>query len=280
MVAVRHNRNSGRMQGTVLRYCRKPGLHFLLAIFLLSSLCAMGQGQVDIARIQAPREVPALVAVTYVAPDEQPPATLVLRFAYQSTKLEVLEIRPTPLVTDNQKSLDYELKNDTIAIAVFGGTEPVPSGTIAYLKVQAKPSAQIGNVLSILNSTTHGADALAKYVVVQVSNGSVRVIETPGNHKADTDTDWTISMQELLRVIQLYNAGGYHCDVAGEDGYDTGSGTQDCNPHDADYAPADWKISFSELLRMIQLYNAPFQLYHVDPDSEDGFAPGPFGYVP
>jgi hypothetical protein len=32
-------------------------------------------------------------------------------------------------------------------------------------------------------------------------------------------TDWTISLEELLRVIQLFNAGGYAPCVDGEDGY-------------------------------------------------------------
>jgi hypothetical protein len=177
--------------------------------------------------------------------------------------------------------VDYQLQDDTLAIVVFGGTAPVPSGTLAYLKIQVAPEAEVGSINFVLNSSSHGADTNAAEVAVQVASGNVSVIETPDKHKADTEPDWSISMlEELLRVIQLYNAGEYHCDVAGADGYETGAGAQECITHDADYAPADWRISFSELLRMIQLYNAPFQLYHVDPDSEDGFAPGPFGYVP
>ncbi|MHB8765614.1 MAG: carboxypeptidase-like regulatory domain-containing protein, partial [Deferrisomatales bacterium] len=34
--------------------------------------------------------------------------------------------------------------------------------------------------------------------------------------------DWKIGLSELLRVIQLYNLGGYHGDSAGEDGYEPG----------------------------------------------------------
>jgi len=265
------------------RNLRETGFVFFVVLFCFSLLLSpdiSAQAQVTVARIEAPVETPALVAVTYTAPAENPPATLVLRFAYQSTKLEALEVIPTSLAGDSQKTLDYELKDGAIAIAVFGGTEPVPSGILAYLKMQAKPAAQVGNVLSILNSTTHGADSTAAYVTIQVTSGNVRVIETPEKHAADTEPDWSISLEELLRVIQLYAAGEYHCDPAGEDGYAPGAGAQDCSVHDADYAPADWHISFSELLRMIQLYNSPFRIYRVDPDSEDGFAPGPIGFTP
>lgn len=218
------------------------------------------------------------MAITYVAPDEQSPATLVIRLVYQIPNLEVLEVLPP--AEDNGKTVDYELRDDTLAIVVFGGTDPVPTGTLAFLKMQVSPEAEVGSINFVLNSGSHGADTNAAEVAVQVVSGNVRVIETPDKHKADTEPDWSISLEELLRVIQLYNAGEYHCDVAGEDEYAAGTGVQDCTPHDADYAPADWRISFSELLRLIQLYNAPFQMYHTDATSEDGFAPGPFGYVP
>ncbi|MBP8129913.1 MAG: hypothetical protein KA184_10085 [Candidatus Hydrogenedentes bacterium] len=43
-----------------------------------------------------------------------------------------------------------------------------------------------------------------------------------GPHSADRDGDWRIAMSELLRVIQFYNAHGYHCDATTEDGYAPG----------------------------------------------------------
>jgi hypothetical protein len=94
--------------------------------------------------------------------------------------------------------------------------------------------------------------------------------------------DFVIDFHELLRVIQLYNAGALHTDAASEDGYATGSGAHGA-PHSSDYWPAsgtpgpanraqDWVIDFHELLRFMQLYNAG--AYRVDPTTEDGFAPG------
>jgi len=251
----------------------------ILALLALTS-AASAQAQVSIGRISAPKEVSAAAPVTYIAPGENAPATLVLRFAYQDAMLEILEATAATILEQHNKTLDYEIKSGSIAIVIFGGTDSVPSGTLAYLHVRVKPSAATGNVLPILNATTHGANGDADYVDVQVSNGNVRVIDAPEKHSADTEADWTISLEELLRVAQLYNVGEYHCDSMTDDGYETGSGDQSCSPHTGDYNPADWRISFSELLRVIQLYNAPFRMYHADTTTEDGFAPGPFGYAP
>lgn len=93
-------------------------------------------------------------------------------------------------------------------------------------------------------------------------------------HTADQNADRSIDLPELLRVIQFYNALGYHCDSVGEDGYAPGQdGDHMCTPHDGDYNAQDWKIGLSELLRMIQFYNSGG--YYRAADSEDGFAPDP-----
>ncbi|MDM8551412.1 serine protease [Desulfobacterales bacterium HSG2] len=85
--------------------------------------------------------------------------------------------------------------------------------------------------------------------------------------------DYKISLSEMLRVLQIYNQGSYHCDPDGEDGYATGAGSRTtCEAHSSDYNPRDWQISLSEFLRMIQLYNS--SRYHSDSKGEDGFALG------
>lgn len=50
-----------------------------------------------------------------------------------------------------------------------------------------------------------------------------------GNHSADSDHDWKLSLQELLRVIELYNyrsgtkrTGEYHAQSGSDDGYELG----------------------------------------------------------
>ncbi|HOQ33590.1 MAG TPA: PASTA domain-containing protein, partial [Candidatus Hydrogenedens sp.] len=97
----------------------------------------------------------------------------------------------------------------------------------------------------------------------------------PPHHSADQDGDGQISLSELLRIIQFFNYGAYHCDSFGEDGYAPGPGDQSCHPHASDYNPSDWNISLSELLRLIQFFNSGG--YHPcpeDPESEDGYCPG------
>ncbi len=94
-----------------------------------------------------------------------------------------------------------------------------------------------------------------------------------GYHSADyAPKDHKISLSELLRAIQFYNNGSYHCDTGGEDRYGLGQGDKICAAHDLDYSPRDWRIGLSELLRLIQLYNS--SEYHADSSGEDGFSPG------
>jgi hypothetical protein len=97
------------------------------------------------------------------------------------------------------------------------------------------------------------------------------------HHSADRNGDGQINLSELLRVIQLFNYLGYHCDAGTEDGYAPGlDGDHTCNYHASDYNPKDWVINLSELLRLIQFFNMGG--YHPcpeDPESEDGYCPGP-----
>lgn len=90
--------------------------------------------------------------------------------------------------------------------------------------------------------------------------------------------DFKISLSELLRPVQFYTIGAYHCDPNGEDGYAAGDGDQDsCEPNTSDYNTQDWKINLSELLRVVQFY--VLGGYHLVPDGEvdlegDGFIAG------
>ncbi len=91
-------------------------------------------------------------------------------------------------------------------------------------------------------------------------------------HTADANRDFKLSMSELLRLIQFYNIGAFHCDANGEDGYAPGPGDHNCAPHASDYNAQDWGISLSELLRAIQFYNSPGG-YTLCQDGEDGYCP-------
>lgn len=95
-------------------------------------------------------------------------------------------------------------------------------------------------------------------------------------HNCDSNGNWRIELVELLRVIQFYNAGGYSCKPGTEDGYaPIPTGPRNCTNHSADYNPPDFQINLNEILRVIQFFNSFGGYYHQDPNTEDGFAPGP-----
>jgi hypothetical protein len=93
-------------------------------------------------------------------------------------------------------------------------------------------------------------------------------------HNADQDGDGDIDLTELLRVIQLFNMYGYHCEAGTEDGYAPGfDGDKACTPHASDYNPQDWTIDLGELLRLIQFFNMG-GYYPCPGVGEDGYCPG------
>ena len=95
-----------------------------------------------------------------------------------------------------------------------------------------------------------------------------------GCHVADQNCNNILSLTELLRLIQFYNVGLFHCDVTGEDGYATGPGDQTCEPHPSDYNPQNWSISLTELLRAIQFYNSGGFYFCPGSGTEDGYCTG------
>jgi len=89
----------------------------------------------------------------------------------------------------------------------------------------------------------------------------------------DTNRDGSITLTELLRLVQLYNsATGFHCDETAEDGFATGPGDRTCNNHTSDYQDGNWTIALSELLRAVQFYR--FGAYYPCDVAEDGYCTG------
>lgn len=97
------------------------------------------------------------------------------------------------------------------------------------------------------------------------------VNECFGVHTADQDNDNKFSLSELLRLVQLFNAGGFGCDVTEEDLYSTESDDTSCAPHALDFSTQDWVIDFSEMLRGIQLFNFDRYTYCGSKGTDDGF---------
>lgn len=92
-------------------------------------------------------------------------------------------------------------------------------------------------------------------------------------HDIDTTLDHTVDLSELLRLIQMFQFGEYHCSDSTEDGFDLGPGDQECIPHDVDYDSKNWTLSLSEILRGVQLYNSDGYTYCPERNTptEDGF---------
>ena len=117
----------------------------------------------------------------------------------------------------------------------------------------------------------------ALYVDGQGEDQETEVLTTTlepssSTHSADSNGDYMLSLEEVLRVIAYYNAGQYHCDSTKPDGYNVGSGSDSCGRHDADYDSTAWEMSLQEVLRPIAYYNAGG--YHPDPTKPDGFNVG------
>jgi hypothetical protein len=96
----------------------------------------------------------------------------------------------------------------------------------------------------------------------------------PHYHSLDANNDWRLDLNEVLRLIQFFTAGGYSCDASSPDGYAPGSGDHGCTPHASDYHDgADWGIDLTELLRGIQFRNMCGYQEAAPGTTEDGFVP-------
>lgn len=138
--------------------------------------------------------------------------------------------------------------------------------------------------------TANGPQAILGHAAYRVGGGeelTSQVTATPLGegwneahcHSADYNRDWTISLSELLRVVQFFNLGEIGCGNGDtEDGYvPSAADLLSCTPHSGDY-DADWLLELQELLRMIQIYNSPNGAYFVAEEitTDDGFVPGMF----
>ncbi|MBI1320985.1 MAG: CHRD domain-containing protein [Candidatus Hydrogenedens sp.] len=127
----------------------------------------------------------------------------------------------------------------------------------------------------------YGGYAYLSIATDNFPNGEIRsslfdLVTLTFPHSADENGDFELNLSELLRVIQFYNFGGYHCDEGNSDGFAPGEDilARNCQPHSSDYNVQDWKITLSEILRLIQLFNTGGRKYYICEDSEDGYCPG------
>jgi len=162
----------------------------------------------------------------------------------------------------------------------------VPTGPIVFTYTLSAPLDSTGSIaLSALVLSRSGAQAFTDLVLPS----PVVIGGLPRLHSADTNQDSRLSLAELLRVIELYNTreqsvrtGSYSEQIDSEDGFAPGqTGSLLTRYHSAD-TDHNGRISLLELLRVIELFNYRINnsrtgQYHLDPGSDDGFAPGPNG---
>lgn len=210
------------------------------------------------------------------------PFTVTLRIERQGTdpmnSLNLTEILPEGWaiggITD-KSGAGVSMKSDPEGqLLSFEWTNPEAFPiTLSYTLT---PPAEAKGIQTILGQA--GYDMLGELISGEVIPTVVaELLDVVQTHTADTDHDWRISLRELLRVIQLYNSGGYQCAVDTEDGYAPGLAQVGACllTHLADTS-GDWIIDLPELLRVIQLYNSESGHYYVSDKTEDGFMVAPF----
>jgi glucose/arabinose dehydrogenase len=185
---------------------------------------------------------------------------------------------------ENQWVLDNLISES--GSAYIGYNDREVEGTFAWLNEELalytnwdtdEPNDSGGeDAVLMLQNTGLWNDVVETTTLVGIIERDTNPIVPPTPHAADQDGDFSISLTELLRVVQLYNSEGFQCAAtpeASEDGYLPGAGANEsCTPHSSDYVVQDWVIGLSELLRMIQLFNG-LSFTKCD-EGEDGFCAG------
>lgn len=140
-------------------------------------------------------------------------------------------------------------------LAAFAGYDRDGNGLLDAEEIAAATNTLPEAALSSADLNGDGALGVAELAAVAGRNPY---------HDADTNANARMELAEVLRVIQLHRAQGYHCvkaEAMTEDGFAPGRKSDgappgDCAPHSADYDPKDERIDFGELLRVIQFYNS------------------------
>ena len=199
------------------------------------------------------------------------PDTLVLKLAFDTTVLTVLD--GTIGTANTGKLFTWRQTESGLAAVFLGGGVPLQAGVVATFFLEVASTAPSAAV-AVSEAGSSASSATATAIPLAVSAAQVTVAPLASPHTADTSANGRGELTELMRAIQLYNAGGFGCDSGTEDGYLPGGESRECPPHDLDFANQDWLIDLGEILRAIQFYNAPLRAYHADATGEDGYAPG------
>lgn len=183
--------------------------------------------------------------------------------------LESISAGPTAIAASKTLSTNVLGLGNVRAIVTGVNQNVIATGTVVNLSFKATGSA--AGTLAIPLSNVFLAGKNGESIPVSITGGSISVAGVGRFHSADTNKNRSMDLGEVLRMVQFYNVGGFHCEAGTEDGFAPGVGDQSCTHHDSDYTAQDWKINFSEIIRMVQFYNVGG--YAENAAGEDGFVP-------
>jgi hypothetical protein len=221
--------------------------------------------------------------------------TLTVKVAYKGT-VGHLGVRLVAPATTNAK-WSYQSANGATALPAPGDVSPwefsfttTPTSpatftvTLNYAKDLADP------LDGVVSTEVFTAYALQDNQVATDAHGApiqtTLTLTEAVFHTADTNQDMRLSLDELLRVVQIYNTrnanvrtGAYDASYAPDPSVATP--VVPATPHSAD-TDGDGAINLMELMRVIDLckYSPSITVgrtgeYHADSTGVDGFAPGP-----
>jgi len=138
----------------------------------------------------------------------------------------------------------------TLNDLTFATGGPRVGAGFSMLRVDLGTSTRANNYLSF-----EGRE-VRRVRIATAADDPCPVYPTGGAHTGDLDCDQAFGLDDILRMIQLFNAGRFRCAPGEDDAYGLGAGdTLDCTRHDADFAAPAFELSLSELLRALQLFN-------------------------
>ena len=148
----------------------------------------------------------------------------------------------------------------------YASAETSGDGRLTLTEVQAQLTGFTQEQFDIADANNDNLLSVAE--LLEQTGGGILM-------SADMNGDFLLTLSELLRLIQLYNAGRYYCAAsagASEDGYQVAAPASepDCVPHSAD-RDGGKAVSLSELLRSVQFFNLGGYFYCGDQSPEDGF---------
>lgn len=245
----------------------RPSLITLCSVMLWSGLAWSAQLTLGGAQADA-GAVGVLLPVSLLSENDESVASLQFDIQFDSQSLSVDAIQVGEAAQNANKTLSTSTLNPGHMRVIIAGfnQNAIANGSVARVYVTVGQVPDGTYPLDLINAilSTPGGQS----VPVVLESGAILVGDLPV-HSADRNGNYHISFSELLRVIQLFNAGGFYCQPGTEDGYALGMGDRSCERHSSDFLDPAWRLEISELLRLIQFYN--LNGYEVANGTEDGF---------